>query len=302
MRLLWMDRLRGAAIVAVIVLHAELGARAGSGRDLPLVPAVNELLSPYRMPMLVALSGVLLTPALAKPWRAYLRGKVRHLLWPYLVWVALDTAYAALRAGGLGWDYVARLAYDPQTYLWFLAYLFVFYLVGLGLPPWARIVGGPLVLALVWNADPAADWHKFAWLLGWFLVGDTVGRVVRRWLHPAVVSPRDVLGFVGRNSVVFYVSHLMVIIFVTDLAIWLGVRDPTALFVLAVVVPLVVGTMLVRGRRHRVIDGLFVWPARQRTASVMTAATSANDRPDGSVRLVPRRTATVPVPGSTIRT
>lgn len=297
-----MDRLRGAAIIAVVVLHAELSARVAGGDDLPLVHAVNELLAPYRMPMLVALSGVLLTPALAKGWQTYLRGKLRSLLWPYLVWVTLDTAYVAARAGGIGWDYVAHLAYDPQTYLWFLAYLFVFYLVGLALPAWARVAGGPLVLALAWNADPSADWHKFAWLLGWFLVGDTVGRVVRRWLHPAVVSPRDVLGFVGRNSVVFYVSHLMVIIFVTDLAIWLGVRGPTALFVLAVVVPLVVGTLLVRGRRHRVIDALFVWPLRQRTASVMTAATSANDRPDGSVRLVPRRTAIVPVPGSTIRT
>lgn len=299
-----MDRLRGAAIIAVLLLHAELGARTTSGHDLPLVHSVNELLSPYRMPMLVALSGVLLTPALAKGWRTYLGGKLRSLLWPYLVWVTLDTAYVAARAGGIGWDYVAHLAYDPQTYLWFLAYLFSFYVVGVALPSWLRILGGPLALVLAWTSDPGADWHKLVWLFGWFLVGDTVGRAVRRWLHPAPVPPRDALGFVGRNSLVFYVSHLMVVILVTDVATRLGVREPVTLFAPAVVVPLVVGTALVRGRRHRLVDGLFVWPGRgrQRTASVMTAATSAKDRPAGSVRLVPRRTATVPVPGSTINT
>ncbi|WP_107705918.1 acyltransferase family protein [Nocardioides allogilvus] len=262
LRLLWMDRLRGAAMIAVVVLHAELSVRAASGHDLPLVHAVNGLLAPYRMPLLVALSGVLLTPALAKPWRSYLRGKVRALLWPYLVWVTLDTAYVAARAGGLGWDYVAHLAYDPKTYLWFLAYLFVFYVVSLALPSWLRIAGGPLVLALAWQADPTADWHKLAWLLGWFLVGDTLGRVVRRWLRPAPVPPRDVLGFVGRNSLVFYVSHLIVIIFVTDLGAWLGVGSAALLFVLAVAVPLVVGTMLVHARGHSVVDALFAWPSR----------------------------------------
>jgi uncharacterized membrane protein YcfT len=264
MRLLWMDRLRGAAIIAVVVLHAELSARGASGHDLPLVHAVNELLSPYRMPMLVALSGALLTPALAKSRRSYLRGKLRNLLWPYLVWVTLDTAYVAARAGGVGWDYLAHLAYDPKTYLWFLAYLFVFYGVSLGLPSWLRIVAGPVVLTIAWYGDPGAEWHKFAWLFGWFLLGDTIVRVVRRWLRAAPVPPRDVLGFVGRNSLVFYVSHLIVIIVVTDVALRLGVRGPSTLFALAVLTPLVVATALVRGRRHPFVDGLFVWPATSR--------------------------------------
>ena len=103
-----------------------------------------------------------------------------------------------------------------------------------------------------------------AWLLGWFLVGDTTGRVARRWLRAAPVPPRDLLGFVGRNSLVFYVSHLMVIIFVIDAAPWLGVRGSMPLFVLAVVVPLVVGATLVRARRHPIVDGLFVLPAQAR--------------------------------------
>lgn len=261
-RLLWMDRLRGAAILAVIVMHAEISASAATGEALGGVHAINGLLAPYRMPMLVGLSGVLLTPGLRKPWRAYLSGKVRNLLWPYLVWVALDTAYAAARAGGIGWDYVARLAYDPRTYLWFLAYLFVFYLVALGLPGWLRIAGGPLLVLAVTPIDPGAEWYTFVWLLGWFLVGDTLGRAVRHRLRPAPVPRGDPLGFIGRHSLVMYVSHLMVIIAATDLAVRLGVRQPTALFLLAVGTSLAAGPALVWGRRHPGIDALFRWPSR----------------------------------------
>ncbi len=261
-----MDRLRGAAILAVLVLHAELSARGATGETLPAVHAVNGWLAPYRMPLLVALSGVLLTPALGKPWWDYLSGKLRHLLWPYLVWVTLDTAYAAARAGGLGWDYVARLAYDPRTYLWFLAYLFVFYLVSLALPGWLRVLGGPLLVLVIAPSDPGAEWHKLVALFGWFLVGDVVGRLVRPRLTPAPVPRRDLLGSIGRSSLVFYVSHLMVMIAVTDAAVLLGLEGPVPLFVLAVVGSLTAGGVLVRGRRHRGVDALFAWPAPVRAS------------------------------------
>lgn len=256
-----MDRLRGAAIIAVVVLHAELTTSATTGVVLPVVHTVNGLLSPYRMPVLVALSGMLLTPALSKPWRAYLSGKVRNLLWPYLVWVTLDTAYAAARAGGMDWDYVARLAYDPRTYLWFLVYLFLFYLVGLGLPGWLRVVGGPLLVVVVAPSDPGAEWHRLAALFGWFLMGDALGRLVRRRLSPAPVPRRDPLGYIGRNSLVFYVSHLMIIIAVTDVAVLLRLDRPVPLFLLAVAAALATGAVLVHSRRHRGVDALFVWPA-----------------------------------------
>ena len=115
-----MDRLRGAAILAVLVLTRSS------------VPA--------------ALSGVLLTPALGKPWRAYLSGKLRHLLWPYLVWVHLGRRVrrTARRRARLGLRRPARLR--PRTYLWFLAHLFVFYLLGLALPGWLRVLGGRLLV------------------------------------------------------------------------------------------------------------------------------------------------------------
>lgn len=268
-RLLWMDRLRGAAILAVVVLHAELQARGATGRELPVVHAVNELLGPVRMPLLVLLSGVLLTPALDKPVGRYLHGKLTGLLWPYLVWSAIDIAQLqwrlVQRGESLTWGWVAQVCYNPETYLWFLAYLFVYYLAARLMPAVLRTVAGPLMLALALGLPEdvlVPDVDKLVWLFGWFLVGDLAGRLVRHRLVPRTAAGPDPLGYVGRSSLVFYVSHLAVAIFVTDRLRSAGVDDATTVFAACVVVPLLVGALLVQGRRLPAVDALFAWPLR----------------------------------------
>ena len=286
-RLLWMDRLRGAAILAVLALHAELEAVGASGDQLPLVHAVNAVLGPVRMPLLVLLSGMLLAPALTKPAGRYVRGKLATLLWPYLVWSAIDLAQLQWRllAQGQSVDaaWVLRVLWDPVTYLWFLAYLLVFYLVALPLPAPLRTVLAPTALALATYLPEGLlhrDVDKLVWLFGWFLVGDVVGRCVRSRLRPAIAAGPDPLGHVGRNSLVFYASHLAVAIFVTDRLEELGVSGAWTYFAAAVLVPLLVGALLVQGRRHPVVDGLFVWPLRPAVAAPLrsSGASPADDR------------------------
>lgn len=266
-RLVWMDRLRGAAILAVVLLHAELQAVGATGESLPVVHALNGLLGPVRMPLLVAMSGVLLAPALAKPTRAYVVGKLRVLAWPYLVWSAVDIAHLQWRLGrtgdSLSWPWVAQVVHDPPTYLWFLAYLLVYYLAALALPPTARTVAAPGLLALaaaLHLADPGAGAARLAWLGGWFLVGDVVGRAARSRLVPRIASGADPLSYVGRSSLVFYASHLTVAILVSDRLVAAGVLSPTAILVTCVAVPLAAGAALVEARRFRVVDALFVAP------------------------------------------
>lgn len=258
-----MDRLRGAAILAVLVLHAELVASAATGRALPVVHTFNQLLGPVRMPLLVALSGLLLAPALAKPWRQFLDGKVRRLLWPYLVWSAIDLAMlqARLLAEGesLHWSWVVRVLYDPVTYLWFLAHLFVYYAAAVVMPAPVRSVAGPglLAAAYVLEGTLGPDLHRLLWLWGWFLLGDVVGRAVAHRLVRRVAAGPDPLGFVGRRSLVYYASHLVVALAVTDVLRWLGVSHVWVVFLASVLVPLVVGTLLARDRR---LDLLFTCP------------------------------------------
>ncbi|WP_147384950.1 acyltransferase family protein [Nocardioides cavernaquae] len=273
-RMDWMDTLRGGAVVGVVIMHAELSAVSATGHDLPLVHAFNHLLGDYRMPVLVLLSGVLVPRSVAKGFRSHLRGKVHHILWPYAVWVTFDLVHVfvdcLVLGKGLPWHLAAQVFYDPHTYLWFLAYLFCFHLLAGVLS-----LAGPLAPAL---AMPAVFWahtqvdhssaEKFLWLFGWFLVGDVLARLLTgRVPAPVVRVSRHLrvpaLAAVGRSSLVYYASHMLVIVYAVPLLHAAGVTHPGVLWASAVAVALIVGRALA-GVQHR--PGwrwLFSWPRRQ---------------------------------------
>jgi len=264
-----MDSLRGVAIVAVVVMHAELGVVSATGVTLPAVHAVDALLGPVRMPLLVLLSGMLLPVSLAKgPWR-HVRGKLAGIGWPYLVWGLLDVVQVQhLRyVDGLppDWSYLWRLAYDPHTYLWFLAYLLVYHLAVTFVPPAGRTAAAPVALALGFALPGEHPAHKLVLLFGWFLVGDLLARVTRDQVAlDRVRIEVPALSAIGRQSLVFYVCHLLVIIYAGRvLAAW-GLTEPHLLWMTLVALPLLVGALLVAGREWRVVDALFRWPGRPR--------------------------------------
>lgn len=259
-----MDGLRGLAVVAVVLLHAELTAG-----PLPWLAEVNHELAPYRMPLLVALSGVLLGRSLAKGAHRHLAGKVRGIAWPYLLWATADVLHVLADAHAAGrpapWDWLLKLFYDPQTYLWFLAYLFCYHVLATPLPPWLRTLAGP-VLVLAADGLDYPELHRFVELAGWFLIGDALAREV----GPRVPAPIagavgrlrwGVLALIGRQSIVFYACHLLVMVYAVRLLRHLGVSDPQLLVPIAVGVPLAVGALLVHGRRHPWVAVLFAWPA-----------------------------------------
>lgn len=262
LRLLWMDRLRGAAVLAVVAFHAELQAVGATGERLPVVHVVNEFAEPVRMPMLTLLSGMLLAPALRKPRGRYVGGKLRTLLWPYLLWSAVDMAHLQWRLASAGesldWPWVGRVLHHPPTYLWFLAFLLVYYLVAMLLPAAARTAAAPLALVLA--ASVPDEWQRLVWLFGWFLAGDVVGRRVLARLRSRAPGGLDPLAYVGRSSIVFYASHLVVAIFVSDRLVARGVDDARVVFLACVVAPLAVGWALAEARRHPAVAALFEWP------------------------------------------
>lgn len=271
-----MDTLRGGAVVAVLVMHAELGVVQQTGADLPLVHAVNDALGDVRMPMLVFLSGVLLPRSLGKGLRSHLRGKVVHILWPYAVWGLLDCTHAVVRAWVTGapvpWQLYGQLLYDPHTYLWFLAYLFVFHVAAGFLPGWARVAGVPLALVGAQAFAATGSLHKLLWLFGFFLLGDVAARALAGRV-PAGLSSRvaplgwEPLAAVGRQSIVFYASHLLVLIQVTDLLHAAGLTHAPSLWLASCTVTLAVGVLLVRLRTRPWVGWLFMFPARQRDLS-----------------------------------
>ena len=99
------------------------------------------------------------------------------------------------------------------------------------------------------------------------------------WLHygsrfprDAPVPSRDPPGAIGRQSVVYYAMHLVVMIAVADVAGRLGVADPATMFALVSLVPLALAAFVVRWRHLPAVDALFVYPRGERARS------SAEDR------------------------
>ncbi|GAA4099418.1 acyltransferase family protein [Nocardioides kongjuensis] len=269
MRQQWVDGVRGLCVVAVVLFHAELVAG-----PLLWLSAINQDLAHVRMPLLMGLSGLLLARSLAKGPRRHLVGKARAVLWPYAVWASLDLAQVCVHLLATGEPLpsdLARLAlYNPSGYLWFLAFLFCYHVLATPLPPWLRSIGGPALVLLGGTLAPG-DLHRFVTLAGWFLVGDLLGRVVGPRV-PGVVTDLvgrirwGILAAVGRQSVVYYACHLVVMVHAVRLVHQAGVTEPRLAVPVAVVVPLAVGALLVRLRRHRWADALFVWPRVDSTA------------------------------------
>lgn len=152
-RFRWMDHLRAVAIVAVVFHHAvDAFPEWQRGAPPAAMTVIDLLLSPFRIPLLMLLSGMLLGRSLARPGRTYFAGKLRRIGWPYLVWttIVLLLVGQLLNLGDI-W-----LILIPATHLWYLWallwYYAVAYLLGKG-PMWVWIASIPVAVAAASLAD-----------------------------------------------------------------------------------------------------------------------------------------------------
>jgi len=95
-----MDLLRGGAILLVIAHHLRLVQQAWDGSTPHLMVVLSEATAPFRMPVLLFASGLLLARSLQKPTGRYLTGKARALLWPWLLWSAVMLPILGWEHGG----------------------------------------------------------------------------------------------------------------------------------------------------------------------------------------------------------
>ncbi|UOW01167.1 acyltransferase [Agrococcus sp. SCSIO52902] len=147
-RLLWMDGLRGLAILLIALLHATEMLRSIGLEPHIAVDVFNTVASPFRIPLLMTLSGMLLGGSLSKGAGRYVSGKLRAIAWPYAVWLVI----LLLVFPSLGPDILLRGLWAPNTYLWYLHTLLIAYLVALALrrvPDWISMVGALLLAAAV---------------------------------------------------------------------------------------------------------------------------------------------------------
>jgi uncharacterized membrane protein YcfT len=275
-RMDWMDTLRGGAVLAVVVLHAQLTTTLVTGAALAPLVWVNDQLEDVRMPLLMCLSGVLLWRSLAKGPGRHLRGKARAILWPYVVWMTIDLTHVLLDAAAAGrpvpWHLVGQALHDPQGYLWFLAWLFGFHVLAGMIPAPMRtlaMVGGFVAAHVFHGLGP--DAQRFVWLFPYFLLGDVLaralqGRVPDRFAVAANRVQMPAVAAVGRSSLVYYVCHMPVVVYVVPV-LWSGLemRMPWLVWLLTVLVALACGRALASVQHRPRWRLLFAWPQRHVT-------------------------------------
>lgn len=186
-----MDCLRGLSILLVIVAHAySIALSDSSGGSLPLVGNFNGAVGPLRMPAMMFLSGLLMPRSLLKGTAAYLNGKVRRILYPYFLWSVLMIVFMKIASMTIGWgfspDLWFRPFYAPLEHLWFLAYLFLYFVI-------ARLTSSfnPFVMSgvflLVSFAPITGQWHTFWYYVGFFMLGTGAAKAPVLW---AILSSR----------------------------------------------------------------------------------------------------------------
>ncbi|CCH56133.1 acyltransferase 3 [Fibrisoma limi BUZ 3] len=130
-RLRWIDYARGIAILMVVYGHLVGGvSRTGADMDatLLLIPAT---LYNFRMPLFFFVSGLFLERSLQKRQvSGFLRNRFSTILWPYLLWGALQIGTQILLSSRTNSkkdiSHLLYLFYDPQKtdQFWYLAALF----------------------------------------------------------------------------------------------------------------------------------------------------------------------------------
>lgn len=171
-RHIWMDAIRGGAILLVLIDHAAQ-LLVVHGRAIPTELAIfTDAVSPYRMPLLMYLSGLLLQRSLSKPWKQFALGKLRNVGWPYLVWSVITLAATT----GITVQALVLIPIISPTFLWFLWFILVFYVIGwvcdrLGLDPLLVATAALLASAVLPDFARAS---RFAYLLFFFLLGHAV--------------------------------------------------------------------------------------------------------------------------------
>lgn len=170
----WMDILRGLAVIMVVATHTVRLTEYAEG-SIPVIPTIVDILTPLRMPMLFVLSGMLVPRSLAKGTWAYLRGKLTKIAYPYVLWTVILASLGALTASIIVFpDLFTLLFIRPETPLWFLGYLVLYYLMAL-LCRWVH----PLVIAVA--AVPLSmlpiegEWERFWYHAISFFFGVALG-------------------------------------------------------------------------------------------------------------------------------
>lgn len=166
----WMDLVRGSAILLVVILHATLLIERVGHEPWPPLVAFSDLFAPFRMPLLMSLSGLLLEQSLRKGWLRHLEGKLLKIAYPYLLWSMVF--YLTMYTGPD--DHTLWIG---ASYLWFMLFLLLYHVIAIAtfkVSPLAIAVGALVLSAFM--PDGSKYYERFFYLMGLFFLGQYAAR------------------------------------------------------------------------------------------------------------------------------
>ena len=196
-RLAWIDATRGYSVAAVVLFHVVLWGYQRA--DVPLAEVggslwsfVNTVLGSVRMPVLLAVSGLVLARRIRRgPVRGGILQRSAANYYLYVVWVLvyalffllLQQPYLRHRIDGPV-ELVTQLAL-PGTTLWYLLAIAIYSVVLTALrrlPPWAVLAPLVVLSSVVHAGSYAADdlWHKIPELFVFYAMGVYAAPLLRR--------------------------------------------------------------------------------------------------------------------------
>lgn len=292
-----MDIARGFAVLLVIFVHGG-SVYNEAGYQLPMWLEISGILmAPYRMPLLIFLSGFLLTRSLDKGVFAFGYGKIRNIAWPYVIWTIIFCVVSRNP------EYLlARPVWTGGTYLWYMFFLMVFYGVAMLFARMPLLVMAcfAFLIAII-MPDGSKYGERLFVLMGYFFCGAFAGKNLQYtnafisnrktiFLVPmifaisiysvyfsrityapsfAIIIIPAIIGicsalyhlsnhmnlqfvkFIGRNSIVYYVTHLPIYVTMIEIFRNLYISNPYIIVFSNIIVAIVIATLLAISHQHR---------------------------------------------------
>jgi len=229
-RIDWVDGVKGLAIVLVVYGHVAGGLDA-SGVLKPGSPflAARDWVYLFHMPVFFLVSGLLAHRTIDRPWRTFIDGRLRTIVYPYVLWtgiyLAAQVAMARFANNPPDFIRVGHFLWEPYGYgLWFLYCLFLISLAFYGLMRLKLPKSAILFVALAL--------HLAAWfnLFGFWTIFNTAMLNLIFYVLGGLYA-EQIFSFVKKKrSVVAIIAGILLLILMTLLHQALGSVDlPLAL-------------------------------------------------------------------------
>lgn len=205
-----MDALRGIAILLVAHVHVVDSIFAKFPNTPDILNDITGPMAPLRMPILVFLSGLLVSGSIAKGPVKYFSGKLENIAYPFFVWTIIMYAIYMVRESYLGEPSPIILGeaitVSPFHYLWFLYYIFIFYIIAYPLNKTVVLIAASLCIA--GNiAFGEHEYIRFTTLYLFFLLGACIGRSLNEFSEKIRKTNPLLLILSLFTALAFFVTH-----------------------------------------------------------------------------------------------